>query len=379
MNKFNIPIYRLKFENSFIKKFQAGVRDILKSDSISEGPFVRRFEKDFGKLVKAKYCTAVTSCTSALETALRVLDVRGKKVLMPTNTFFATSVAATNAGAEIELLDIEEDTLAIDPLDLEKRIKTKNVGAVILVHIGGIISKHFKRIQQICKKHRVPLIEDAAHAHGSMYRGSYAGSIGTIGCFSFFPTKVMTTGEGGMLTTNDKKLHKKIMSLKNFGRPIDNPGICIFEQGSNYKVTELTGLFGVLECSRVRKRIERRNILVKKYVKNLKKSDCYSPVIQDRGKCSYYKLILKTTIEREWLKKYCKKHNITLTGEVYRIPIHKQPLYVDKFKRKSFPAADNFCKNHICPPLYPELSDAEVDYICKILIQAEKEYEKSHS
>ena len=119
----NIPIFRLEFEDAFIKKFQKGAEEILRSDAISESLYVRQFEKDFGNLVQAKYAIAVTSGTAALELALRAVDVRGKIVLMPANTFFATSVAATNAGADFDLLDIEEESLSIDPDALEQAIK----------------------------------------------------------------------------------------------------------------------------------------------------------------------------------------------------------------------------------------------------------------
>ncbi len=373
---FKIPIFRLKFENSFIRDFQRGSEKILLSDALGESVYVRQFEKDFSKLVHAKHSVAVTSGTAAIEVALRAVDVRGKVVLMPTNTFFATSVAATNAGAILDFLDIEPETLSIDPDALEESIRkhgAKKIGAVIVVHIGGIISRHIKRLASICRRHRIPLIEDAAHAQTSARDGEYAGSIGAIGCFSFFPTKVMTTGEGGMVTTADDNLLARIKSLKDFGRPPHDGNLCVLEQGSNYKVSEFMGLFGVLECKRVKERVKRRNALLKRYIRNLKSSG-YEPVLQTEGNCSYYKCILRTPphLKRDWLKAYCKERSITLTGEVYRIPLHRQPLYQDAFSKKTFPVTDAFADHHICPPLYPELSDAEVDYVCDTLLQALK-------
>ncbi len=372
----DIPIFRLEFEETFVKKFERGVRDILHSDAMSEGRYVRKFEEKFKAFVHADYAVAVSSGTAALEIALRALDVRKKTVLMPTNTFFATSIAAVNAGADFRLLDIEGESLSIDPGALESALQKSRkgeIGAVIIVHVGGIISAHMPEIIRICKRYGAPLIEDAAHAHGSMRHGLSAGTIGALGCFSFFPTKVMTTGEGGMVTTNDPALFEESVSLKDFGRPARNAYTFVREQGANAKVPEMIGLFGVLECERVRRRIARRNTLVRRYAKNLKSSG-YVPVLQSDGACSYYKCILRLPrgIDPGKLKRFCKERGVSLTGEVYSVPLHEQPLYQKKFADFSFPHADLFCAHHICPPLYPELSNDEVDTVCQVLLQAEQ-------
>lgn len=379
----NIPIFKLEFEKEFVDKYKKGAEEILTSGNpIGEGKFVGEFEDKFAKLVDARYAVVVTSGTAALELSLKVLNVKGKRVIIPCNTFFATSVAVTNAGGEIGLVDIEEDNFSIDPKALEKTIKKdkkdkKAVGAVVVVHVGGIISKNIKEIQKICKKYKIPLLEDAAQAHCSRFGELKSGTIGEIGCFSFFPTKVMTTGEGGMITTNNKKYYQAVRSLKNFGRDNNNIDTCVLPGGNNYKISEFTGLLGVLECDRVKERIKIRNKYTALYVKRLKGSGYY-PVLQSKGMSSQYKMILKTKIEREWLRDYCKKNNITLTGEVWKTPINKQPLYRKQFGKMNFPVTDYVSKNHICPPLYPELTIQEVNYICDVLLRAEKDYEKQN-
>lgn len=350
---------------------------------LAEDTYVKLFEDKFRKLVDAKYAVAVTNGTVAIELALKVVGVKDKVVLIPADTFFATSIAVTNAGGHIGLVDVEAENFSLDPKALETAIKKRianrqKIGAVIVVHIGGIISKYIGRIKAICKHYRVPLIEDAAHAHYSSLGAYTAGTIGEMGCFSFFPTKVMTTGEGGIVTTNNKKHYEMLLSLKNFGRDPKNHNICVIPDGNNYKVTELTGLMGVLEIERVKKRIAMRNKFTRMYTKLLKGSS-YIPVMQEKGVCSQYKMILKTSIDTTWLKKYCKDKHISLTGEVYRIPIHQQPLYASMFKGQEFPVADFIAKSHICPPLYPELTPQEVSYICRVLLEAEKQYEKQGS
>lgn len=373
--RYNIPIFKLKFPSVFRLKFLKKVNEILTADRpIGESKYVKEFEEKFAKLSNVKYAVSCSNGTAALDLALRAIDVTGKKVIMPSNTFFATSVAVTNAGGIVDLVEIEDENFSIDPSSLKDKI-TKETGAVIIVHIGGIISKHIEEIVSICKEHGVPLIEDAAHAHASSYKGINAGAWGDMGCFSFFPTKVMTTGEGGMVTTNNEDLFNIVKSLKNFGRDNNDAGICVNPLGNNYKINEFTGLLGSMECDRVMSRIERRNLLVKRYVKNLEGSS-YIPVLQESGTCSYYKMILKTEIDRTWLKSYCKDNGISLTGEVYAIPVHLQPLYKE-FSELDLPITEKVCKEHICPPLYPELREDEIDYICEILLKAE--YEKQGS
>ncbi len=255
MRKFNIPIFRLKFNFKSKIKFLKGSWDILSSDRpLGESKYTKEFEDRFANMSDSKYALACSNGTTAIELALKAIDVKGKKVLIPSNTFFATSVAVTNAGGIIELLDMEPNSFSIDIKDLEKKI-TPEVGAVIIVHIGGIISHDISKILNVCRENKVPLVEDAAHAHFSLKGTHRAGSIGDIGTFSFFPTKVMTTGEGGMITTNNKDYYEKMKSLKNFGRALNDGGIIVNPEGNNFKINEFTSLLGCVELDRVSQRI----------------------------------------------------------------------------------------------------------------------------
>ena len=379
MKKFNIPIFRLKFDLKSKLKFLKGSWDILSSDRpLGESKYTKEFEDRFAIMSESKFALACSNGTTAIELALKAIDVKGKKVLIPSNTFFATSVAVTNAGGIIELLDMEQDSFSIDSDDLENKIN-EDIGAVIIVHIGGIISHDINKIVKICKKYRVPLIEDAAHAHFS-YRGKFrAGTIGDIGTFSFFPTKVITTSEGGMITTNNKKYYEKMKSLKNFGRDINDGGIILNPGGNNFKSNEFTSLLGCIELDRVLDRIEKRTQLLNRYEKNLEHTSYRVLKQKGEGICANYKAIVTTPIDGNWLKKYCKERNITLTGEVYKIPVHHQPLYKEQFTSVNLPNTDYYSKHHICPPLYPELKTEEVDYICDVLKQALIDYEEQSS
>jgi len=371
--KFNIPIFRLKFSFLFKLKFLRGAWDILSSDRpLGESKYVKEFETKFSKLVGSQYSVACSNGTTAIELALKSIDIKGKKVVCPSNTFFATTVAIENAGGEVVLVDCEKETFSISYNHLKKIISEQEIGAVVIVHIGGIISKDISKIVSLCKKNNIPLIEDAAHAQTSQTLSYTAGTIGDIACFSFFPTKVMTTGEGGMITTNNKEYYEKIKSLKNFGRDNQNAGIIVNPDGNNFKVHEFTGLMGSLECDRVISRVERRNILLNRYVENLSDSN-FKVIKQNEGRCSYYKCIVLSPYNTDELKQFCKEHNISLTGEVYKIPVHQQPLYSEKFDSSQLKNTNYIANKHICPPLYPELSETEVDFICDVLKKFENE------
>lgn len=379
MKKINIPIFRLNFGFKSKLKFLKGAWDILSSDRpLGESKYVNQFEERFAKMSNSKFAIAVSNGTVAIELALKSLEIKGKKVLIPSNTFFATSVAVTNAGCEIGLLDMDPENFSISYEDLKNKI-SEEIGAVIIVHIGGIISNNINKIKDLCKKFEVPLIEDAAHAHFSKSGKNEVGSIGELACFSFFPTKVMTTGEGGMITTNNKILYEKIKSLKNFGRDINDSGIIVNDEGNNFKINEFTGLLGCIELDRVEKRIQKRTELLEIYKTLLYNTD-YEVIYQKgNGLCSNYKAIVITPMDNSWLKTYCRERNITLTGEVYKIPVHQQPLYKEEFSSVNLPNTEYYSKHHICPPLYPELKIEEVHYICDVLKQALVDYEKQSS
>jgi dTDP-4-amino-4,6-dideoxygalactose transaminase len=211
MKNFNIPIFRLKFDIKSKLKFLKGAWDILSSDRpLGESKYTKEFEDRFAKMSDSKFALVCSNGTTAIELALKSIDVKGKKVLIPSNTFFATSVAVTNAGGIIELLDMEPDSFSIDVKDLESKL-TPEIGAVIIVHIGGIISHDIKKILSVCKKNRVPLIEDAAHAHFSS-KGNYrAGTIGDIGTFSFFPTNAQARLQG--CCRNECRVDAEVLSV----------------------------------------------------------------------------------------------------------------------------------------------------------------------
>ena len=361
----NIPIFKLKFDKKFQNKYNNLSRKIFNSKSLSEGMFVSKFEKKFSNFVNAKYSIAVSNGTAALEIAFRAIDISNKEVIVPTNTFFATIISIIKAGGIPVLCDNQEGSPDFDIKDVEKKI-TKKTKVICVVHVGGVISEKIIDLLKMCKKKKLFLIEDAAHAHGSyLNKKLHAGTIGDIGCFSFYPTKVMTTGEGGMITTNNKKLYNKMSSYKNFGRG-PNPNVINF-LGANYKISEFTAILGILELERIKKRINKRKAIVMRYFHNLKDNNKFNVIVQNQGRSSYYKCIIKTKIKSKIIQKYCKINGIELTGKVWDIPIHQQKIFKKYSKNQNFINAEKFSEYHICPPNYPELTFNDIDYVCTVL------------
>lgn len=372
-----VPIFKLEFEQEIVDEFREKSVDVLTSGRpLSESRYCREFESAFKDLVKSKHVIAVNSGTMALEICLRAIGVVGKVVITPSNTFFATQVAAASAQAKIAFVDIEPDYLQICPNHLKQVFANHpagQIGAVVLVHIGGIISPHFQEIRDICRAHDVALIEDAAHAHLSHFRSEYAGSLGDAAAFSFFPTKVMTAGEGGMITTSSTELYKIMLSIKEFGRQVEGakPSRIVQERtdGVNGRISEMTGLLGLLECRRVHDRIEKRSLLVRAYALQL--DPTYFRVIQQtEGRCAYYKciVILQNAArgKREGLREYAAQKGVMFTGEVYFRGVHEMPAYIGRTDCH-LPVTEDLCANHVCPPLYPELTLDTVSQVCDMM------------
>lgn len=205
MNKKRVFSSSPYFDSESIKNITTEIAAILKSGILTDGPQTELFEKNFAEYIKVSQAVAVNSGTSAIEILLRYFGISCKEVIVPTNTFVATPTAVLLSGGTPVFADIKAETLCIDPSDVERKITSKTAG-VIVVHVAGLICPEIKELKKICKDHNIFLIEDAAHAHGAKIDGKMAGNLCDGGAFSFYPTKIMTTGQGGMITTNDSNV-----------------------------------------------------------------------------------------------------------------------------------------------------------------------------
>ena len=361
-----INILRLDFDDNDIQWISKRIADSILKGQLTMGENVDLFEREFSSFIGSKYAVATNSGTSALEIIYRCLDVEKKEVIIPSNTFVATAYAAVAAGANPIFADCNPETLCLDPEDLKRKI-TKKTAAATIVHIGGIVTPEIYDILKICEEYDIPLVEDAAHAHGSYLGELNAGVIGTAAAFSFYPTKVMTSCEGGMITTNDKGIDELSRKLRVFGQ---ESRYVHTHYGYNWRMSELHAIVGLNQLNRLNKRLARRRQIAKIYNDMLYNNPNINnyPNVQNKGS-SYYKYIVKirdkTYVD---LKPHLKKYNIDLPGKVYDIPLHKQPIFSSTNDRK-FPGAEQICSEHICLPMYASLSDYEVLYVTEVLLK----------
>lgn len=356
-----IKKFNLKYSQSEINFVVNNYKKVLQSGFISEGKNVFKFQKKFSQFINCRNCLFVGSGTDALDIAFRMVEK--KKIVLQTNNFFAANVAIENANKEAIYCDIELESFGIDYNQLKEIIYNnhKDIGAVCVVHLAGKISKDIFKIKNLCKKYKILLIEDAAHAHGSKIKDYYAGTIGDIGCFSFYPNKIMTTGEGGILVSNNEDLLSLAKSLKNFGRT-DSEYIRT-NKGINSKVTESQALLGLLELKRVSKRIVKRNKIANMYDSLLKNYDCKFIVNNNYDICSYYKyVVLDRDLNFDKFNNFMSKCGIELPGKSWPYNLHDQPS-INKNKNANLNNSLIYAKYHYCLPMYPELEMSEVNYI----------------
>ena len=386
-----IPVLRIPFDADDRRFLQEGWDGVLDSGQLTLSKHTSAFEEAFRELCSTKYAVAVNSATAALEVILRALDVQDASVIVPTNTFLATALAAVHAGNRVIFADSDPATLALDPDDVARRI-TPDVRAVILVHIGGVITPRYAALKALCDERGVHLIEDCAHAHGCSIDGRMAGSLGVAGAFSFFPTKVLTTGEGGMVTTDDETLYRRAAMIRNQGKNPDL-GNRISEVGHNFRMSELTALVGVQQMRAAPRLIEERRRAAAFYDDALGSVDGIMPLALAEGvESSYYKYVayLDEGIDRTTLKRVMReRYEVALTGEVYAELCHEEPLWEEYTycgRRRGgsvacarwpgcgcgeapgdFPGARHISERHVCLPVYPGLREDELGYVVESL------------
>lgn len=398
--KHEIPILRVPFSDEDHAFISTGISEVLSSGMLSMGPKTTSFEDEFGHWVGVDHCIATSNGTSALELILRALDVTDRPVIVPTNTFLATALAVLHSGGRVVFVDSDPETLCIDPDDLEKRI-TPEVGAVVLVHIGGVITPAIDRIEAVCRRNDVPLVEDCAHAHGCSFAGRTAGTIGVAGAFSFFPTKVLTTGEGGIVTTNDEALAARARIVRNQGKSPEH-GNHIAYPGHNFRMSEITAVIGLQQMRRAEQLIQQRRHIAGRYDELLQDQELVRPLRLSEGAVSsYYKYVayIPEDVDRGELKRRMREeHGVSLTGEVYADPCHSEPIWQDftycgkprtsegcglapgcgcNERQHGYPGAERLSKHHICLPLYPGLTDGDVEYVADKLVTIVRELKET--
>jgi len=371
--KNEIPSAKPFFDESTIESILKDIKEILRSGLLAESspgsksPNVQKFEEMFTEYVGTEEAIAVSCGTAAIEIPLRYFDIKGGEVIVPTNTFIASANAVLYAGGKPVLSDIKRETLCIDPDDAESRITSKTRG-IMVVHVAGLVCPEIYELLEICEDHGLFLIEDAAHAHGATIDGKKAGSLGDVGSFSFFPTKVMTTCEGGMITTDDQDLARMARRMRNHGRH-EKTGLVV-TLGYNWLMDEIGAVIGIHQLEQLETFVEKRNDIAKKYEKGLQGIEGVKPISTPSNiRNSYYKypVYLDEGIDPSRLTQFLKSEYHIAVGEIYYPPCHLMPLYKEMFGYKGgeLPVSEQVLKRVIALPMHVQITDAEINRVLK--------------
>ena len=360
-----VPAARIDFQPEDRRWIADRIEEILATGQLTLGPWGAEFENEFAHLCGVEHAVAVNSGTAALEIALRAVGVAGRRVLVPANTFFATAAAVVHAGATPVFMDTDPATFGTAPEEIERRLDA-DTAAVIVVHIGGYVSPRMPEIQALLERRGVALVEDAAHAHGSSCGGTAAGAFGAVGAFSFYPTKVMTSGEGGMLVTNDADIAAEARIHRDQGKASFTQNAHT-RMGYNWRMSEPNAIIGIRHLQRLADMIAARRRIAAIYDAGLLGLPGITTVIPAAAGpvCNYYKYLVRIDagVDRRELKQTLKqRYGVSLSGEVYDTPLHLQPVF-ERYHQHPLQQAEQICARHVCLPVFASMSDAQAEHV----------------
>src|SRR5713226_3655891 len=372
-NEIQVPFHRAPVGEEEVQ----AVADVIRSGWLTMGPKTFEFEKEFAKYVGAEHAIAVSTGTAALHLSLEAAGVQaGDEVLLPTTTFTATAEAVTYVGARPVLVDVDPDTMNLAPKDAARRI-TPKTKAIIPVHLGGQPCD-MDEIQALARVHHLRVVEDAAHALPSEYQGKRVGQISEFTCFSFYATKTLTTGDGGMITTDNPEAADRMRLMRLHGIERDawkryrGDGSWFYEvleAGFKYNLTDLQSAIGLVQLAKCDAMCQAREAIARRY------SDAFSPceelviptVRQDRS-TSWHLYILRLRLDR--LNKDRNGfiealHRRGVACSVHFIPLHLQPYYrrACGYQPGDFPSAEREYYSCLSLPIYPGMTETEINHV----------------
>jgi Predicted pyridoxal phosphate-dependent enzyme apparently involved in regulation of cell wall biogenesis len=386
----NIPLIDLKAQyKSIAEDLDRVTKEVLSSANYIMGKNVIEFEREFAEYIGVKHAISVANGTDALVIALKSLGIgNGDEVITSTFTYFASAEAISAVGATPVFVDVEKETFNIDPTKIEEKI-TNKTKAIIPVHIFGQCAK-MDEINEIAKKHNLKIVEDAAQASGSRYKGKMAGTLGDAACFSFFPTKNLScAGDGGMIVTNDDNIAIIAKALRTHGSGETgqkaynllnniNDEIETSKDGDdtvynalkyyNYLIG-LNSRLDAIQAAILRVKLphlddwnSRRREVAQIYNEKLKGSNVAVPTVDKENETIYHQYVLQCENREDMINKL--KENGIATGVYYPVPLHLQKVYKDLgYKEGDMPVAEYLSHRTFAIPVYPELTENEINYI----------------
>lgn len=381
-----LPFHRALIEQAEID----AALEVLRSGWLTTGPRVREFEAAFGQYVGATHALAVNSCTAALHLALKAIGVtEGDEVILPTMTFAACGEVVLYLNARPVLVDCKKDSFHVDPVEIERAI-TPRTRAILAVHFGGLPCD-MDAILEIARSRHLSVIDDAAHALPARYRGKMIGSVGDITCFSFYATKTLTTGEGGMATTNNQEYAEqmRVLSLHGISRDAWKRYTAegswryeILEAGYKYNLTDLQAALGLAQLAKCDAMRVRRKQIAERYDRALEGLDWISrPECGQESNHAWHLYAIRIDssvlhMNRDQLIEELKRRGIGTS--VHFIPLHLHPLYRRlSYYEGQFPNAESQFAGSISLPIYPSMTDDDADRVIEALYAIDRHCQKA--
>ncbi|HLD63154.1 MAG TPA: DegT/DnrJ/EryC1/StrS family aminotransferase [Candidatus Norongarragalinales archaeon] len=334
----------------------------LENEKLVMGESVFKFEEEFAKYCGVSHAVSISSGTDALILTLEALGISGKKVLTTPASFVATANSILYAGGTPVFADCSMEDYALSPAEAAGKIS--GASAILPVDLYGMPAR-LDELSEMAAKHEIPLVEDACQAHGATFKGIKTGAWGTAGCFSFYTTKNLTVaGDGGMVTTNDEALAKKIAKMRDCGRKSQYEHDML---GRTARLNTINAAIGRVQLKKLDGWNESRRKGAQKYCELLKGiKGVKLPSLETPDAKPVHHLFPILVDKRNEMKEYLKQQGIG-TGNNYPIPIHLQPLYVEKFefKRGDFPNAEKLCDSVLCLPMFVGITDEEIATVCE--------------
>jgi dTDP-4-amino-4,6-dideoxygalactose transaminase len=363
------------------------VLKVLRSRWLSTGPVTERFEKAYSRYLNGGFAVAVSNGTAALHLALACMDLKqGDEVILPSLTFVATANAVLYVGGRPTFADIvSTDDLNISPEEIERKI-SKRTKAIVVMHYGGYPCD-MESILAIGKKHRLHVVEDAAHAPGSEYHGEKCGTLGTLSCFSFFSNKNLVTGEGGMVFTRSQAFAERVRTMRSHGMKALSwdkyrghlSSYDIGDLGYNYRTTEIQSALGLIQLKKLDRNNQKRRKLVKAYRRELQGTEGISIPFPGYGTGPSYHLfpvLISPSIPRDKVMEGLRGHGIQTS--IHYPPIHLFSLYRKEFgyKKGMLPKTEEVSRREVTLPLHPGMNGDDVRWIAKKLRRVIRDLKK---
>lgn len=355
------------------------VEEVLRSNVLSMGERVSRFEETFSEFIGKKYGVAVNSGTSGLHLAVKAFEIGpGDEVLTTPFSFIASANCLLYEGAQPVFVDVEEDSLGMDPEQVESKVTDKTV-AILPVHVFGQPC-NMGEIERIAKKHSLKIIEDACESIGSKYQGVTVGSIGDMSVFGFYPNKQITTGEGGMVLTDDENKYQLLKSLRNQGRGESMQWLSHDRIGYNYRMSEISAAIGIEQVKKLHEVSTKRRAVAREYLQELANIDEIKlpNTFSDR---THSWFVFAIRVKQAWRDKVIEElQKVGIQSKAYFYPcIHLQKFYREKFgySEGDFPIAEKLSKEIIALPFFTDMGEGEIQYVCRNLKRIIRELGRS--